>query len=73
MRLYLQADSKNGVVYIPDWIKVNYNDGELVFDIQAEKEYGMVSLCLSDGAIHHQGPDYSNEPQIPPAPLHHYQ
>lgn len=44
MRLYLQADSKNNVVYIPDWIKVNCNDGDIVFDIQAE-------ICFDNTAL----------------------
>lgn len=52
MRLYLQADSKNNVVYIPDWIKVNYNDGELVFDIQAEIGFDNTALnCRCKGYL----------------------
>lgn len=49
MRLYLNAESKNNVGYIPDWLRVSYQkDGqnyELTLDIQAWIDYN--NECLS--------------------------
>lgn len=49
MRLCLNAESKNNIGYIPDWLKVLYTENEqgyeLVLDIQASIDYD--SECLS--------------------------
>lgn len=49
MRLYLEAESKNGVGYTPDWLKVNYYENgeqmELTLDIQGDIYYD--NRCLS--------------------------
>lgn len=49
MRLYLNAESKNNVGYIPDWMRVSYQkddqEYELTLDIQAWIDYD--NKCLS--------------------------
>lgn len=49
MRLYLNAESKNNVGYIPDWLRVSYQkddqEYELTLDIQAWIDYN--NECLS--------------------------
>lgn len=49
MRLYLSAESKNNIGYIPDWLKISYEeDGqefELTLDIQGDIDYD--TDCLS--------------------------
>lgn len=43
MRLYLYAESKNNIGYIPDWLKVTYEENgvllELTLDIQGSIDY----------------------------------
>lgn len=43
MRLYLSADSKEKIGYVPDWIRVRYSENnmeiELTLDIQGEISY----------------------------------
>ena len=56
MRLYLSADSKNNIGYVPDWIRVSYHkDGkefELTLDIQGEIGYDPHTLsCRCKGEL----------------------
>ena len=56
MRLYLNADSKTGAGYTPDWLKVPYQDGnnefELTLDIWGETDYDRTGLnCRTKGEL----------------------
>ena len=56
MRLYLSADSKHKIGYIPDWLKVGFNqDGkefELTLDIQGDIDYFLDTLsCRCKGDL----------------------
>lgn len=56
MRLYLDAKSKNGVGYTPDWIQVTYDENghqiELTLDIQGCIDYNRNGLsCRCKGEL----------------------
>lgn len=56
MRLYLNADSKTGVGYTPDWLKVPYQEDkeefELTLDIWGETDYDRTGLnCRTKGDL----------------------
>lgn len=56
MRLYLYAESKNNIGYIPDWLRVKYkqygSEYELILDIQGEIEYDKNCLnCRCKGDL----------------------
>lgn len=56
MKLYLTAISKNGIGYIPDWLKVNYKENEqdleLTLDIQGDIDYSTDCLnCRCKGDL----------------------
>lgn len=39
MNLYLNAESNNKIGYIPDWLKISYENFELTLDIQGDIDY----------------------------------
>ena len=56
MRLYLRGNSKNEIGYVPDWIKIYYEEGnreyELVLDIQGSIDYSDTKLdCRCKGDL----------------------
>lgn len=56
MRLYLNAKSKNNIGYIPDWLKVDYEENEqkleLTLDIQGDIDYDTDCLnCRCKGDL----------------------
>ena len=56
MRLYLYAESKNNIGYIPDWLKVTYEENgelmELTLDIQGWTDYDRDTLsCRCKGDL----------------------
>lgn len=56
MRLYLNAESKHNIGYIPDWLKVSYQENgqnyELTLDIQAWIDYNNEYLsCRCKGDL----------------------
>lgn len=56
MRLYLYAESKNNVGYIPDWLKIKYGENgerlELTLDVQASIDYSDDELnCRCKGDL----------------------
>ena len=56
MRLYLKAESRNKVGYVPDWIKVSYKEEgkelELTLDIRGEIDYDKNMLnCRCKGDL----------------------
>lgn len=56
MRLYLYAESKNKIGYIPDWLKINFRKGgelmELTLDIQGEIDFSKDDLsCRCKGDL----------------------
>ena len=52
MRLYLNAESKNKVGYVPDWLKVSYENFELTLDIRGYIDYDSDNLnCRCKGKL----------------------
>lgn len=49
MHMYLNAESKEGIGYTPDWLRVGFtkndNDYSLCFDIQEILTIRKVNLC----------------------------
>lgn len=52
MRLYLNAKSKNGIGYTPDWLQVRFDNYELILDIQGAIDYDKETLdCRCKGEL----------------------
>lgn len=52
MRLYLNAKSKDGIGYTPDWLQVRFDNYELTLDIQGSIDYDKKTLsCRCKGEL----------------------